>query len=262
MMSKPPGSAQPPEISMNLAPPADDAALRETNRRFYDPLWSKSRLIHPERFNTWPMVQTLLPSSQRALEVAPGLRPRRPLARTAFVDFSAPAIGKLRAQGAHAVRGVLTALPFRTASFDLVCALDIIEHVDDEDAALSELTRVATDGAQFLLSVPLHPARWTAFDEFVGHRRRYEPARLLAKLAQYGLELDRSAAYGMQPKSSRLLDLGMWFLEHRRSRAMWWYNNVFMPLEVRFQKPLVFGAGLIDTDRVDEILFVCRKRGR
>jgi hypothetical protein len=63
----------------------------------------------------------------------------------------------------------------------------------------------------------------------------------------------------MQPKSSRVLDLGMWWLTHQRERAMWWYNRVFMPLGLRFQKSLSFAAGLIDTAEVDEILMVCRK---
>jgi hypothetical protein len=40
---------------------------------------------------------------------------------------------------------------------------------------------------------------------------------------------------------------------------MWWYNRVFMPLGLRFQKSLSFAAGLIDTAEVDEILMVCRK---
>ena len=65
----------------------------------------------------------------------------------------------------------------------------------------------------------------------------------------------------MRPKSSRLVDLGMWFLTHHRERAMWWYNRVFMPLSVRFQEELAFTAGLIDTDDVDEVLLVCRKDG-
>ena len=63
----------------------------------------------------------------------------------------------------------------------------------------------------------------------------------------------------MQPKSSRLLDLGMWCLTHRREMAMWWYNHIFMPLGVRNQKNLSLVAGMIDTDGVDEVLLVCRK---
>ncbi|MEO7157770.1 MAG: SAM-dependent methyltransferase, partial [Vicinamibacterales bacterium] len=65
--------------------------------------------------------------------------------------------------------------------------------------------------------------------------------------------------YGMRPKSSRLVDTGLWFLTHRRERAMWWYNRVFMPLGVRFQKKLALVAGLIDTEHVDEVLLVGRK---
>jgi hypothetical protein len=63
----------------------------------------------------------------------------------------------------------------------------------------------------------------------------------------------------MQPKSSRLLDVGMWWLTHHPERALWWYNRVIMPLGLKFQKPLDFGAGLIETSRVDEVLMVCRK---
>jgi hypothetical protein len=66
--------------------------------------------------------------------------------------------------------------------------------------------------------------------------------------------------FGMQPRSSRLLDLGMWWLTHRREHALWWYNRVLMPLGLRLQKPLNFGAGLIETADIDEILMICRKR--
>jgi SAM-dependent methyltransferase len=205
------------------------------------------------------MVCSLVEQGRRRLEVAPGLRPRLPLEDTCFVDISAPAVAKLRAGGANAVRGLLSALPFRDGAFDLVCALDVVEHVDDEDGALAELARVAAPGAAMLLSVPLHPSSWSAFDDFVGHRRRYEPGRLYSKLTEHGFGVEQSAVYGMRPRSSRLVDLGMWFLVHRRERAMWWYNRVFMPLGVRFQKPLAFVPGMISDGGVDEIVVVCRR---
>ena len=233
--------------------------LLDRNRRYYDQLWSGATLIEPQRFNTWALVQSLLPSSGRSLEVAPGLRPRLPLAAAQFVDISAPALQRLRAQGARVVQGKVTALPFPDGSFDLVCALDIIEHVEDDDAALGELARVARPGAALLLSIPLHLSYWTAFDEFVGHKRRYEPPQLLVKLAQHGLALERSAVFGMQPRSSRLVDLGMWWLLHHRAQAMWWYNRVFMQLGLWFQRELRFAPGLIGTDGVDEVLLVCRR---
>lgn len=236
-----------------------DRELLDLNRRFYDSLWSGARLVEPRRFNTWPLVQSLWPPSGRWLEVAPGLRPRLPIEGTQFVDISAPALGKLRERGAQVVFGEVTALPFAEAAFDLVCALDIIEHVDDEDGALSELSRVAKPGAAVLISTPLHPEQWTSFDDFVGHKRRYEPERLLAKLTQHHLRVERSAVFGMQPPSSRLVDLGMWWLAHRRERALWWYNKVLMPLGLRFQKELRFVPGMIPTAGVDEVLLVCRR---
>jgi len=173
--------------------------------------------------------------------------------------MSVPAVSKLRGRGANAVRGLVSSLPFPDSAFDLVCAFDIVEHVDDDDGALSELSRVAAPRAAFLLSVPLHPSHWSAFDDFVGHRRRYQPERLLDKLAGHGFSVNQSAAYGMQPKSSHLLDLGMWCLIHRREKAMWWYNHIFMPLGARFQKKLSLVSGMVDTARVDEVLLVCRK---
>ncbi len=238
---------------------ATELALRETNRRFYDPMWTDTRIVEPDRFNTWPLVSKLVARSGPRLEVGPGLRPRLPIEGTFVVDMSAPAVAKLRARGAKAVRGLVTALPFPDRAFELVCALDIVEHVDDEDGALAELARVGAPGGTLLLSVPLHPSRWTPFDDLVGHRRRYEPARLLAKLAEHGFAVELSAAFGMKPEPSRLFDLGMWFLEHQRERAMWWYGRVFMPLALRFQKQLALARGVIATDGVDEILLVCRR---
>jgi len=233
--------------------------LIDANREFYDTLWTDARLIGPESFNTWPLVCSLVSRSRRSLEVAPGLRPRLPLRGTLFVDMSLPAVTKLRAQGANAVVGLVSSLPLPDDAFDLVCAFDIVEHVDDDEAALSELSRVAAPGATFLLSVPLHPSHWTAFDDFVGHRRRYPPGQLLEKLAGHGFAVSQSAVYGMQPKSSRLLDLGMWCLKHRRDQAMWWYNRVLMPFGARLQSKLSLVPGMADTEGVDELLLVCRK---
>lgn len=242
-----------------LSHTGSDRDLLEVNRRFYDPLWADTQLVEPERFNTWPLVGSLVSPSRPRLEIAPGLRPRLPIAGTHFVDISAPAIAKLRERGASAVLGLVSKLPFPDRVFDPVCALDIIEHVDDDDGALSEISRVAMPGAALLLSVPLHPSCWTPFDDMVGHRRRYEPERLIAKLAGHGLVVERSAVYGMKPKSSALVNLGMWFLEHRREQAMRLYRSVLMPLALRFQKKLTVCPGMIPTEQVNEILLVCRK---
>ena len=238
----------------------NDAELMDVNRAFYDPLWAEAKLIGPERFNTWPLIQEWAEQSPRRLEVGPGLRPRLPIKGTHFADISPPALAVLAEAGGEVCSTSISRLPYADSSFDLVCALDIVEHVEDDILALSELSRVAAPGATVLLSVPLHPEYWTPFDEFVGHYRRYEPEQLAALLDAHDLVVEQSAVFGMKPKSSRLVDFGMWFLINQRKRALWWYNHIFMPLGLRFQKPLKLSPGMVDTEGVDDVFLVCRRR--
>jgi len=232
------------------------------NREFYDALWSRAHLEHPNRFNTWPLVSALLPGVSTRLEIGPGLRPRLPISGTHFIDISAPAVQQLNASGGCAVMGEIAALPYPDAGFGLVCAFDVIEHGEDDRQAFRELSRVLQDGAVLVFSVPLHEKSWTDFDASVGHARRYEPATLLARIEESGLTLEKSAAYGMAPKNPRLLKFGMDSLARHRTVAIHLYNWVLMPLGLLFQKRLKFGPGLIDTDGIDEILLVCRRRRR
>lgn len=229
------------------------------NRDFYDVLWSQADLERPDRFNTWPLISGLLPLAPARLEIGPGLRPRLPISGTRFVDISPQVIERLTARGGIALPAEIGDLPFGDGTFELVCAFDVIEHTEDDRQVFGEVSRVLKEGGHFVFSVPLYTVLWTKFDELVGHVRRYDPADLLALLAEHGLLLERSAAYGMQPASPRLLDFGLWWLKHRRREAMWWYNKVLMPLGMFFQKRLKFVDGLIEAAGVDEIVLVCRK---
>jgi SAM-dependent methyltransferase len=234
----------------------------DANRRFYDALWSASYVVSPQRFNTWPLLSTLAASATARLEIGPGLHPRLPIAGTHFVDVSGPALLRLKARAGLTTLGDITALPFPDRTFDLVCAFDIVEHVENDRQAFRELGRVAQDGAAVIFSVPLDPARWSAFDALVGHVRRYDPDGLLAILGEHSLVLEQSAAFGMQPRSGWLLDFAVWGLTRRRVQAMRWYNKLFLPLGLLLQKRLVCAPGLIDVTKVDELLLVCRRSHR
>ncbi len=234
---------------------------QEFNQEFYDPLWTDARLVGPEQFTTWPLVQALVPSAGVRLELAPGLRPRLPIVGTCFLDVSQPALAKLRARGGLVVRGTVSHLPYPDHRFGLLCAFDIVEHVADDEAAFAELARVARDGATLLLSVPLHQAAWSGFDAMVGHCRRYDPHALVATLARHGFAVERSAGFGMRPRSSRLTRFGMWWLARHRARAMRWYNRVLFPFALRRQRKLRWHDGMLDTDALDEVLLVCRRSG-
>ena len=232
------------------------------NRRFYDALWSASYVVPPQRFNTWPLLSALAAAAPARLEIGPGLHPRLPMAGTYFVDVSLPALSRLQAHGGLATLGEITALPFADCTFDVVCAFDIVEHVEDDRHVFRELGRVAKDEATVIFSVPLHATRWSAFDALVGHVRRYDPDDLLTILGEHSLVLEQSAGFGMQPRSRWLLDFAVWGLTQRRVEAMRWYNRLFLPLGLRLQKPLAWAAGLTDVAQVDELLLVCRRVGQ
>ncbi len=235
--------------------------LTVVNQRFYDRLWRHAYFIGPERFNTWPLVKELAGHASNRLEVGPGLRPRLPVGGTHFVDISDPALVALKSRGGLTHNGNIAHLPYPDSMFELVCALDIIEHVVDQEAAFAELSRVVKAGGTVLMAVPLHPARWTNFDTAVGHARRYEPDELLAILARHNLEVERSAAYGMQSTSDRLCDFTALGFDRMPRITIFIYNHLVMPLGLALQRPLQFHPRLLDTAKVDEVLLVCRRLG-
>ena len=237
---------------------AGDIAAR--NSEFYDALWSKTYLTRPERFNTWPLVASLLPQAPSRLEIGPGLRPRLPVRGTHFVDISRPAIARLGAEGGIARAGRITELPYADASFDLVAAFDVIEHVENDRQVFAELSRVLKPDAVLIFSVPLHPAHWNEFDDVVGHARRYRPAELRALIEEQGLVVARSAVFGMQANNPVLLHYTVRALSEHRSAAFRCYNWLFFPLGMLLQKRLKWVDGLAELAGVHEILLVCRRR--
>jgi SAM-dependent methyltransferase len=235
-------------------------ALVEKNRRFYDAFWAKTYVTQPERFNTWPMVSALLSASPSRLEIGPGLRPRLPVSGTHFLDLSPPVVARLNVGGGLAQAGEITALPFADASFDLVAAFDVVEHVEDDRRVFGELTRVLKPGGRLIFSVPLHPAYWTEFDDYVGHARRYEPAALQAMLADHGLVVEKSVVFGMQSNNPRLLRFAVQGLTRHPVAASRCYNWLFFPLGLLLQQRLKFTDGLMDLAKVHEVLLVCRRK--
>jgi SAM-dependent methyltransferase len=229
------------------------------NREFYDALWSSSYIVPPQRFNTWPLLSALAATTTARLEIGPGLHPRLPIAGTCFIDVSEPALASLRSRGGRAVVGDITALPFPNDAFDLIGAFDIVEHVEDDQQVFRELARVAKRDAAVVLSVPLHSAHWTSFDDLVGHLRRYDLDQLLATLEAHSFSLEQSAAFGMEPRNRWALDFTVWALTRRRVKAMRWYNKFFLPLGLLLQRRLTWVPGLIAVDKVDELLLVCRR---
>ncbi len=76
------------------------------------------------------------------------------------------------------VQGSILELPYADNSFDLVCAFDVIEHVDDHVLAVQELGRVCSKGGSVLVTVPAFMSLWSEHDEINHHFRRYKRTEL------------------------------------------------------------------------------------
>lgn len=64
-------------------------------------------------------------------------------------------------------------LPFADNSFELVCAFDVVEHIDDDRKALAEMQRVCKPGGKICITVPAYQFLWGRHDFANGHKRRY-----------------------------------------------------------------------------------------
>ena len=105
------------------------------------------------------------------------------------IDPSEAAIEFCRRRGLDDVhRATLESLPFDDGRFDLLLACNVIEHVDDDAAALAELRRVAAAGGHLLITVPAYMWLWSSHDESHHHRRRYTLSRLRSRIVDSGFE--------------------------------------------------------------------------
>lgn len=97
--------------------------------------------------------------------------------------------------GGKVVNADHTAVPAGT-TYDLVCAFEVLEHLEDDDAALAEWAPFVKPGGQLMLSVPAFQSRFGPMDTRVGHYRRYDPEQLTERLEKVGLTDVRVVVYG------------------------------------------------------------------
>jgi len=82
----------------------------------------------------------------------------------------------------------LSGVPERT--YDLVGAFDVIEHIDDDRAALESIARLLKPGGKFVMTVPAHQWMWSAHDVVNHHQRRYSKPALKRLIDQSPLRLE------------------------------------------------------------------------
>ncbi len=75
--------------------------------------------------------------------------------------------------------------------YDLVGAFDVIEHIDDDSAALASIAAKLKPGGKFVMTVPAHQWMWTAHDVVNHHKRRYSKSSLKRLIDSSPLKLDK-----------------------------------------------------------------------
>ena len=75
-------------------------------------------------------------------------------------------------------------------AYDLVAILDVLEHVDEDRAALESIARRLRPGGRILITVPAHPWMWSAHDVVNHHKRRYTRRSLRRVIGEAGLKVD------------------------------------------------------------------------
>ena len=135
-----------------------------------------------------------VPAGARVLDAGCGAGGNLALLRSRGYDAVGvdPDPRAVAAAGPEAAVGSVLDLPFADGTFDLVCCLDVLEHVDDERRALAELRRV---GRALLVTVPAFPGLWSSHDVAAGHVRRYSRASLIRAAAGAGWRPERVWAF-------------------------------------------------------------------
>lgn len=108
------------------------------------------------------------------------------------VDVSDDALEFCRKKGLKVHKGLAEKLPFADESFDVVTALDVVEHLDDDVSGLKEMHRVLKMGGKTLIFVPAFMWLWGVQDDISNHRIRYTKAQIVERLQSAGFEIERA----------------------------------------------------------------------
>ena len=135
-----------------------------------------------------------LPKDARILEIGCGTGHNLPMlakfgrVEAIEIDPAARAIASERL-GATVSDARLPELPgIERGAYDLIAVLDVVEHIEDDVAALKAMGDCLKPGGKILIAVPAHQWMWSAHDVVNHHHRRYSKRTLAAAISAAGLK--------------------------------------------------------------------------
>lgn len=97
-------------------------------------------------------------------------------------------IAQQTAPGVPVMQAPFPGAPLQEGRYGVAVMLDVLEHLEDDTAALREAARVLSPGGVLLITVPAFRFLWTRHDELAHHKRRYRRAELVERIGAAGLE--------------------------------------------------------------------------
>lgn len=82
-------------------------------------------------------------------------------------------------------------IPYENNYFDIITSMDVLEHIEDDKRAMSELKRILKSRGKLLITVPAFMFLWTTRDERLHHYRRYTKNELKIKLSSIGFNIKK-----------------------------------------------------------------------
>lgn len=108
-------------------------------------------------------------------------------------DATARSIAMEKTGGCFNIRPGLcpSGIPFAGEKFDLICLLDVLEHIKEDGETLVAAKEFLADGGRILVTVPVYQWLWSVHDKIHHHKRRYNAPELRRKALASGLQIDK-----------------------------------------------------------------------
>jgi ubiquinone/menaquinone biosynthesis C-methylase UbiE len=112
--------------------------------------------------------------------------------KVSALDPSEAALDYVKQRGIESVKqGSMTAIPYPSETFDIVTALDVLEHIEDDRSSIAELCRVLRPAGILVITVPAFNFLWSPHDDINLHKRRYTAAEIRNKIESSGLKIHK-----------------------------------------------------------------------
>ncbi|MHA2181953.1 MAG: class I SAM-dependent methyltransferase [Promethearchaeota archaeon] len=144
-----------------------------------------------------------------------------------FLDIAESPLKQLKYKiTGHPVCSDLKKLPYRNRTFDFISALDVLEHVKDDQVAVSEISRILKNAGIAVITVPHGKRYYTNQDRIIGHYRRYEVNELVNLFEKFNLKhLKTFGIYGRLMRVSDIQSVNPNNIEERLANLRYRYEN-------------------------------------